>query len=123
GRVDLGFDADRLVTVSPAFPRSGFDAPAVDGYWRTALERVRALPFVEQAALALSPPFGIGTWTREVPRLSRSGQGYRIYENRTDAAYFAAAGFRLLRGRGYTEAEVIANAPVAVVSESVVRDF
>src|SRR5262249_35207162 len=34
-----------------------------------------------------------------------------------------AAGFRIVRGRGYTRDEVRTNAPVAVISESVARDF
>ena len=122
-RVDIGFDADRLVTVIPAFPRSGLGAPATDAYWRSAIERVRAIPSVEQAALASSLPFGGAVAIRHVDRLQRNGLMYRLYENRTDAAYFTTAGLRVLRGRSYTADEVRANAPVAVVSESIVRDF
>jgi predicted permease len=121
--VDFGFDASRLVTVAPGFPRAGFEAAAVEAYWRSALDRVRAIPSVEQATLASSPPFGGLVAIREVGRLKRGGLSYRLYENRTDEAYFTATGLRLLKGRSYTAAEVRADAPVAVVSESVVRDF
>jgi predicted permease len=121
--VDFGFDASRLVTVSPVFPRAGFEAPAVDAYWRAALDRVRAMPSVEQATLASSPPFGGLVAIREIGRLKGSGLKYRLYENRTDDAYFATTGLRLLKGRSYTADEVRAGTPVAVVSESVVRDF
>jgi predicted permease len=121
--VDLGFDAARLVTVAPAFPRSDFDAAAAGAYWRIATERVRAMPSVEQVSLVLYPPFAGVVSIREVPRIVSNGEPYRIYENRTDATYLATAGFQLTRGRWYTADEVRANAPVAVVSESVVRDF
>lgn len=121
--VDLGFDADQLVAIAPAFPRSDFDTSAAGAYWRAATERVRAIPSVESASLALYPPFAGVVSIREVPRILSNGEPYRIYENRTDAAYAGTAGFHLLRGRWYTADEVRANAPVAVVSESIVRDF
>jgi putative ABC transport system permease protein len=92
----------------------------VDAYWRSALDRVRTLPAVERASLALIPPFG---GTVSIRTVDRGGVTYSIHENRTDADYFATAGFRLVRGRGYSADEARANAPVAVVSESVVRDF
>ena len=119
-RLELGFDADRLVTVTTSFPRSELRPETVDAYWQSALEQVRRQPSVEQASLTRHPPFG---GTTSVTNLDRRGGIYRIYENRTDAEYFATAGFRLLRGRGYSADEVRANAPVAVVSESIVRDF
>jgi putative ABC transport system permease protein len=122
-RVDLGFDADKLAAVEPAFPRSGFDERAAQGYWRSALERVRAMPTVERVSLTLYTPFGGSVSLRDVPRLRRSGLDYTIYQNSTDADYFATAGFHLVRGRAYSADEVRASAPVAVVSESIVRDF
>jgi len=119
-RVDLGFDADKLATVAAAFPRGDSGAAAAGAYWQAVLERVRAIPSVEGASLALHPPFGGAVAIRHV---TRGGDTYRIHENRTDARYFDTAGFRLLRGRGYTADEARADAPVAVVSESIVRDF
>ena len=119
-RLSLGFDADRLVTVAAAFPKSETGGPAVEAYWRSALEQVRALPSVERASLTLHPPFGGSISVRD---LNRGGEQYHIYENRTDAEYFAAAGLRLVRGRGYSPDEVRAGAPVAVVSERIARDF
>lgn len=118
-RVDLGFDAERLATVTVTFPSSDGSA-AADAYWQAALERVRTMPSVEGASFALYPPFGGINAMRTLDR----GRGtYRIYENSTDPEYFKTAGFRLLRGRPYTPDEARINAPVAVVSESIVRDF
>jgi predicted permease len=119
-RLDVGFEPDRLATVTPTFPRADFQAETAVAYWRSALDEVRALPQVERASLALYPPFGGAISLRNV---DVGGVTYRIYENRTDAEYFATAGFRIVRGRGYSPEEVRADAPVAVVSESIVRDF
>jgi predicted permease len=116
--IDIGFDAKALVAIAPGFPQS-FTAGDVSRYWPLALDRVRAIPAVEDAALVLHTPFG-GSIT--VTNLDRNGVTYQIFENRTDAAYFQTAGLRIVRGRPYSAAEVAATAPVAVISEGVVRD-
>ena len=117
--VDLGFDAERLAAIAPGFGRE-YSAAEVPVYFQRALERVRAIRSVDNASLALYPPFGGAV---AVTNLNRNGSTYQIFENRTDDRYFATAGLRIVRGRPYSAADVSANAPVAVVSEAVVRDF
>jgi putative ABC transport system permease protein len=126
--IDLGFDASRLLTVSVAFPNApafGASASAADqtrltDYWRAALERVRALPSVEEVSLGMYPPFsGLSATSSN----KRNGSDYVIFRNRTDAGYFRATGLRIVRGRAYTPEEVAGRAPVALVSEHLVRDF
>jgi putative ABC transport system permease protein len=127
-QIDLGFDANRLVTVSVAFPNApafGTSAGPADqarlsDYWRNALARVRALPAVEDASLGLYPPVSGLSATSS---FKRNGNDYVIFRNRTDAAYFRATGLRIVRGRAYTPDEVTSHAPVALVSEHLVRDF
>jgi len=41
-QVDIGFDGGRLLTMSPAFGRSTYDAAGAKAYWELALERVRS---------------------------------------------------------------------------------
>jgi ABC-type antimicrobial peptide transport system permease subunit len=43
--------------------------------------------------------------------------------NRTDAEYFNATGIQLVRGRMYTPAEVRTRAPIAVITEQLVRQY
>ena len=106
------------MTVAPAFGRGTYDAAGANAYWDLALERVRALPGVQSATLADVPPFGNGAKVT-VFRRTR----YTIYHNDTRADYFATLGLRVVRGRTYTAAEVAGRAPVAVISETVARDF
>ena len=73
---DIGFDADRLVTVA-RHSRVGLRPAAADAYWRSAIERVRAMPSVEQAALALYPPFGGAVAVRNLGRARRDVQALR----------------------------------------------
>lgn len=121
-RLDVGFDADRILTASITTPQTNakagqqvnFDEPA---YFRRAVEAVRAIPSVEHVGLSDLRPFGFSI---NVPVRSDS---YTVYMTRSDADYFSAAGIRLLRGRFFTEAEKAASAPVALISESVARRY
>jgi putative ABC transport system permease protein len=119
-QVDIGFDGGRLLTMSPAFGRGTYDAAGAKAYWELALERVRALPGVQSASLAEYPPFGDAN---RVTIFRRAGNRYTIYHNDTRAEYFATLGLRAVRGRTYTAAEVEGRAPVAVISETLARDF
>jgi putative ABC transport system permease protein len=116
-RAGLGFDADRLLAVSPAVPRSGFDQAA---YFQSALDALREVPTVERVSLSHYQPFGPSV---ERDKMTIDGRSYELYNSRIDHAYFATMGLRILRGRGFTPEEVAGGAPVALVSESVVRDF
>src|SRR6185369_7528903 len=54
---------------------------------------------------------------------SHDGRSYNVFGNQSDAAYFRTAGFRITRGRAFTDEEAASGAPVALISESVARDF
>jgi predicted permease len=116
--VELGFDAGRLLTMTPAFGRGTYDAAGAKAYWDAALERVRAVPGVESASLADVAPFG---GSSRVSIFSRTR--YTVYYNDTRSDYFATLGLRVVRGRTYTAAEVANGAAVAVISERLARDF
>jgi predicted permease len=117
-RIDLGFDASRMIAVTPALGR--FDSPAAKAYLDTALDRVRALPGVEAASLVEPAPFTGGFIGMN---FSRDGETIRAFLVHTGADYFSTLGLRIVRGRGYTESEVAAAAPVAVVSETLARSL
>ena len=108
-RIDLGFDAERLVAVSMTFGQND----AAKAYLDVALDRVRAVPGVQAASLSDMPPYGA---TLGIDFM-RDGVRHRALLSHTSADYFSTLGLRVLRGRVYTEAEVAARAPVAVVSE------
>ncbi len=119
-QVDVGFDVDRIVTIAPALGRGAYDAAGTRAYLAAAVERVRALPGVASASLAESSPFGFGN---RVTIFRRGGSRYTIYHNDTRADYFSTLGLRIVSGRTYSDAEVAARAPVAVISEKLARDF
>jgi hypothetical protein len=120
-RMDAGFDVDRVLTASITTPATGakisFDEPA---YFRRAVDAVRAIPSVESVGLSEYRPFGT---SRALVRLEGVGDSYTLFMTRSSADYFPAAGIRLLRGRLFSDAEVAASAPVALISENVAGRF
>jgi predicted permease len=125
----LGFDADKLLSIRLDIPRTpaNYDEGAqvyndnARAYLAAALARVRALPSVEAAALAMHPPYGFSRMTTRA--FSHDGRSYNVFGNESDASYFRTAGFRVTRGRAFTDEEAASGAPVALISESVARDF
>ena len=118
-QVDIGFDANRLLVVSPGLSR-GMSEDEVEAYWQLALERVESVPGVRLASLASHPPY---EGASHVTVFRRAGSRYTIYHHHTQFDYFATLGLRAIRGRTYTAEEVASGADVAVISEAVARDF
>ncbi len=91
------------------------------------LERARALPGVTSAGLVLSLPVhtGISARTtysfegRPVERGTEPGGGLQA----ASPGYFEAMGIPILRGRGFTDADVSDSLPVAVVSASLAARY
>src|SRR5207253_6412035 len=78
----LGFDADRLIVASVDLQRLGYKRAAVNGLYEQMRDRVRGVPGVKGASLAIGSPFGWGfAMSLHVPGLDslpqvRSGGPY-----------------------------------------------
>jgi len=119
---DPGFSYERLLLVNIDPALAGYDAVRGHALHRAAIERVRAIPGVESAALVSTVPFGefhesmpveaVGAGTANPPRRSPT---YRII----GATYFRGLGLGMVRGREFTvEEEESVNAPrVAIVDQ------
>ncbi len=138
GRVAPGFHAPPervlLMTLSPSGPRYRAPAPvggkpqrnrALAAYWDTLLERVRALPGVESASIAITIP----------PDRVAFTDGYQI-EGKPAAGntdnpavpvpfvshdYFQTLGIPLLQGRWFDSRDQAESPRVAVISEAMAR--
>jgi predicted permease len=88
-------------------------------------ERLRALPGVKSVGRAQRPPFR----GRQTTPITIAGQqqpanhSLQANYNFVSANYFQTLGLRITRGRGFSEQEEQANAPVVVISESTARRF
>ena len=131
--LDLGIDADRVLVVEasrPALNKVAEGAPrdAERARRRTfytgVMDRINAIPGVEQAAVAVGLPFGNRFSLRvrvpglpALPKVTTGGPGVSA----VSSGYFATIGTELLRGRSFTPSDRAGSAPVAIVSEFMAR--
>jgi putative ABC transport system permease protein len=126
--VDPGFRTDHVLTLEVALPDAKYpDEARQTAFLHESLERLGALPGVESAAAATTMPLS-GSMTSysfniqghpDKPPSDRDSTRYDGVSPR----YFHAMGIRILRGRGFTEADAAGGARVAVVSEAMARKF
>lgn len=127
GRIDLGFDPDRVLTLRLAVPTARYDTPErVVSFYRDLVARVRELPGVEAAGVVRVLPLAttIGDYGldiegyEETPGANAKGDWQIV----SDGA-FEAMGTRLVRGRWFTSADTSDSQPVAVVNETLARAY
>jgi putative ABC transport system permease protein len=126
GRIDLGFDADRVIN---AYQRPGAGSvrkPRRDADLVTvSMERVRLLPGVESASFGGVIPFY---------KFTRGG--FEIADGRSDDEqpvsavfnvvgpdYFRTLGIRIVDGRTFTEHDREGSTRVAVISRRLAREY
>jgi len=127
-RADPGFRPENLLTAQIALPPSVYKLPSQRlAFQNSLLERVAALPGVQSAAAAEFVPFAgaLGRAPFEIvghPR-DKNAPSPVVAQNRTSAGYFETMGIPLLRGRGITTADDRGSVPVAVVDETIVKQY
>ncbi|HEX8698561.1 MAG TPA: ABC transporter permease, partial [Myxococcaceae bacterium] len=126
-RVELGFDAERVLTMEMAIPATTYATGAqVAAFYRKVVERLSGLPGVEAAALATAVPMGKTGWANldvdvEGRALApgearKSGFYYAVTPD-----YFRALGIPVLRGRDFRLEDDNGKVTVAMVNESMAR--
>lgn len=131
--LDLGFDPERVLSVGIEWPGLGriADPLARDqararrkAFYASALERVRALPGVETAALTVGMPFRMSFRVQvhlpgqdSLPRFPSGTPNISA----VTSDYFATMGTRLLRGRTFTMGDHAGTERVAVVNSTMAR--
>jgi predicted permease len=131
--VDPGFDSTRLLTARSwmPFPNDAATGPYFEHdarlrFYRRTLEALQAIPGVERAA-----------WVGRLPLGSQRRSSGVLIEGRppgsaiqnvvepllASPAYFDTMGIRLIRGRGFSDADDVKSPPVLIVSESLARQY
>ncbi|HXM44491.1 MAG TPA: ABC transporter permease [Bryobacteraceae bacterium] len=124
--VDSGFRPERVVKMEMSLRTAQYNKdPAVIGFWRQVLDRVRTLPGVESAALGTAIPLtddhSRTDITVEGMPLPKPGSFPHPDIHYVSPNYEKTLGIRLLRGRGFTDADR-ENAPqVAMVNATVAQ--
>jgi putative ABC transport system permease protein len=123
--VNPGFDPVGRQTARIVLPATRYATPDMQArFFDRLLEQVRSAPGVSSATVAARLPFVSGNSTRGLtldhpPPMQNPAAGIRV----VSAGYFEVLGQRLVRGRGFTGHDVAGAARVAVVNETMARQF
>jgi predicted permease len=127
--VDVGMDQRHLTTASIDLPESAYGSPAaVRAFWDRATDRFSAWPGVESVAYADSrPPLDVNDINNfdleDHPTPPAQAQPVCPWID-VSRGYFQTAGLQLERGRLFTEADYLEDAPpVVVVDRAWARRF
>ena len=119
---DPGFETKKLLSVGYSLELSSYDSQRAKLFQQQLIERLTSSPGVQ--AVSLDRSFaGRGMLTLlDEPGATPSQFGPVPFEGIT-ANYLDTIGTPLLQGRGFTEEEVNAKAPVVIISESTARNI
>ncbi|MBS1812746.1 MAG: ABC transporter permease [Acidobacteria bacterium] len=125
--VQLGFNPNNAIELSFDLRLQGYEQAQIRESQKRLLERVRALPGVQEAGLADLVPVDLHMGTEAIfiegQLPERDARAPRAYSNRVTPGYFGAMGTRLLQGRDFTVQDS-ENAPrVVIINESFARRF
>jgi macrolide transport system ATP-binding/permease protein len=121
--IDPAFDHEQLVVASADMRSFGYDAPRAAALQSQAVERIRALPGVDDVAQAFLTPLEPRS-PRFFFRLPNETEGEPISVDNVSANYFSVTGIPLVRGRTFAAGEVAAEQPSsAILTESTARSL
>jgi predicted permease len=125
-RADVGFRTGGLAVLSMDLHTAGYERERGQQFYRAALDRLRALPGVQQAALSSRLPFSLNFNVEQiwVPDHHQPGdRGTPTHNARVSAEYFETLGIPLLEGRLFTEADTPESPAVLVINETMARRY
>jgi predicted permease len=120
--VRMGFDADSVLLVSPQMRDVRLDSISAVALRSRLLEVATRIPGVTHASLREAVPFaGMSSYPLWVSGIDSVDKLGRFDFNTVSAGYFATMGTRILRGRGFEDADRDGSRLVLVVGESMAR--
>jgi predicted permease len=123
---DVGFDANHVASLSFSLQMNGYDQSRATAFHDRALAALRALPGVTAVAdasrLPLSADVNMDGYTID------GHHGPKDDPTTIDTAtggpdYFTAVGIPIVEGRGFTEQDVAQGRPLAVINETMARQY
>ncbi len=125
-RQKFGFETRDRIAVNLKSPPATYPQPRLVALYRELQSRLEQIPGVERAGLAMYNPLE-DNWGELIfvagHRAPNFTDNPTASWDRVNASYFQTLGHKLVRGRGFTEADGGSNAPIAVVNEAFVHKF
>ena len=126
GRVDLGIQADRIVTFGISPQRNGYTPERAKALFEQVEDRVGAIPGVSGVTGSIVSLIGGDNWGSSVGVEGfKSGPDTDSQSmlNEVSPGYFRTLGIPLIAGREFTRADTEGAPPVAIVNEAFARKF
>jgi putative ABC transport system permease protein len=125
--VTLGFDPTDVVTVDLNLPEDTYSPPRLRAFATEAVNALRALPGASAAAVGLRLPVldeggGIWFYLPDRPGMSPETQVAATF-NTVSPGFFPALGTRVLAGRDFDGSDREEGEPVAIIDETLARQF
>ena len=118
--LQFGYDAPHILFVSVEMRGVKIDSVPAVALRQNLIDRAKSIPGIDDAALTVSVPFWM-SWSDDLFTQARDSIHGDYLFNTVSPSYFATMGTRIVRGRGFTDADQL-NAPkVLVVSQSMSR--
>ncbi len=120
-RIDPGFSTARLVTLAIDLGAEGLDQAQGSAALSNIAERLRGMPGVVSAGVAMAPPLSYGFRRTVFPEGAEGAardEGVSIMLNQVDDAYLRTMGIPLLSGRDFTAADREGAPMVAVINQT-----
>jgi predicted permease len=126
-KLDIGLNPDHVLNLTMDVQQLGLDESRGQNFYRQVGERIRVLPGVESATFAYSVPMGYYSQWNEVRKEGQEGIPEsdlpRFPHNKIDSDYFATMGISILKGRPINEHDQSGSPRVAVINETMARQF
>ena len=122
-----GFRTERLVLVNVDPTLAGYDTARTEAFFDRLQQQAQALPGVTATSLTSFVPLSFeGDPTVVAPEgftLPRGSRGIRVPSARIDEDYLDTIGVRIVRGRGFTQADRADAPPVAIVTRGMAARY
>ncbi len=124
GTIDAGFDPRGVELAALDLSLGGYTAETGPLFARELVERVRALPGVENASMAAMLPLamgGMGMGALSLPGTDPEQSEIEADWNVIEPRYFTTLRTPILRGRDFTDADGARSLAVAIINETMAR--
>ncbi|HSJ30631.1 MAG TPA: ABC transporter permease, partial [Longimicrobiales bacterium] len=125
-RIDTGMDTENMALIPFDLHTEGYSLEQAQQFYEQVQEQAAALPGVTSVTLAQRVPLGGGFARRSIgveDYTPGEGEDMEINFNVVSPGYFDAMGIRVVRGRGFTDADREGAPHVVVVNEAFARRF
>ncbi len=126
--IDLGFDADRVLTMSISLPQQKYGSDSqVRNFYNEIVSRIAQLPGVSAAGVASTLPLTnrtiSGTVTVDTQDVPPDHRAIEADWHAISPGYGEAMGFQLLKGRFFKMSDTDTSDPVAIIDDTLAHNY